>query len=112
MVSQQDAFLKDVCILLARVWRNGCLVTGGELYRTREQQGIYYAWGKTKTMNSCHLNRMAVDLQFFRPNGEQITEREDLQIFGDYWESLNSLNRWGGNWSTFYDGGHFERREE
>jgi hypothetical protein len=37
-----------------------------------------------------------------------------LKIFGDYWQSLGSAFRWGGDWdrsgkqSSFYDGIHFE----
>nr|WP_223154740.1 hypothetical protein [Campylobacter concisus] len=28
---------------------------------------------------------------------------------GNYWESLNTLNRWGGNFKNFIDVPHFER---
>lgn len=80
------------------------------MWRTREQQQIYLETGRTKTKNSYHLKRLAVDLNFFR-EGQVTMGKEDLQGLGDYWEELSEQNRWGGNWS-FYDGGHFERREE
>ena len=105
---EQSAFLEDVVKLLNEAWRLGFEVTGGELYRTKEQQGIYYAWGRTKTIDSRHMQRLAIDLNFFK-NGRLTLEKIWLQDLGDYWEGLDSSNRWGGNWTTFYDGGHFER---
>ena len=33
-----------------------------------------------------------------------------LRPFGDYWESLNPKNSWGGSWASFKDVPHFERR--
>jgi len=44
--------------------------------------------------------------------GQWIQDKLSLQELGDYWESLDSLNRWGGNWKTLYDFPHFERRAE
>ena len=96
-------------LLLASVKERGYEATFGEAYRTAEQQEIYFRTGKTKTMNSYHLKRLAIDLNFFK-NGEYLTAKEDLQEIGDYWESLNNKNSWGGNWQGFIDTPHFERR--
>ena len=106
--SQQSAFLRDVVRLLEYAWAEGFEVTGGELYRTREQQEIYYTTGLSRTMNSKHLKRLAIDLHFFKSD-TYIVEKPRLQRLGDYWESLSDRNCWGGNWRPFYDGGHFER---
>jgi predicted chitinase len=71
--------------------------------------------GRSKTMNSQHLKRLALDLNFFRedPDGNlRLTyDVDELRPLGDYWESLDGANRWGGNWSSFKDTPHFERRE-
>jgi len=68
-------------------------------------------------MNSYHLKRLAIDLNFFKPVEEngQLTykltyEQKDLEEFGKYWESLSPQNRWGGHFKNFKDTPHFERR--
>jgi len=115
-VTQQNAFLMDVVKLLTEAWRLGFVVSGGELFRTIEQQRLYVEQGRSKTMASRHLERMAIDLNFFVPdeNGkpELTYQREKLQGLGDFWESLApGKNVWGGNWATFKDTPHFERRD-
>ena len=66
LVSEQAAFLLDVCKLVEEATRQGFTVTAGEMYRTPEQQQIYMKTGRSKTMNSMHLTRRAVDLNFFQ----------------------------------------------
>lgn len=109
LVAEQAAFLLDACRLIQRATELGFTVTGGELARTVEQQEIYMKTGKTKTMASNHLKRCAVDLNFFM-NGKLIYDIPTLKPVGDYWESLNPKNSWGGNWASFKDVPHFERR--
>lgn len=109
LMQEQQAFLLDACRLIAFATKAGFAVTGGELYRTVEQQEIYMKTGKTKTMNSNHLKRCAIDLNFFK-DGVLVYDKKVLQPIGDYWETLNKKNSWGGNWNTFKDVPHFERR--
>ena len=109
LVQEQQLFLLDAVRLIAFATKAGFAVTGGELYRTVEQQEIYMKTGKTKTMNSNHLKRCAIDLNFFT-NGVLVYDKKLLQPIGDYWESLNKKNSWGGNWNSFKDVPHFERR--
>ena len=109
LVQEQQLFLLDVCRLIAFATKAGFAVTGGELYRTVEQQEIYMKTGKTKTMNSNHLKRCAIDLNFFM-GGKLIYDIPQLKPIGDYWESLNKENSWGGNWNSFKAVPHFERR--
>lgn len=105
---EQAAFLLDVCKLVPFATNLGFKVTGGELQRTQVQQEIYVKTGKSKTMNSNHLKKLAIDLNFIK-NGQLIYDKEELAPIGAYWESLNSKNRWGGNFKTFVDMPHFER---
>jgi peptidoglycan L-alanyl-D-glutamate endopeptidase CwlK len=109
LVQEQQLFLLDACRLIAFATKQGFVVTGGELFRTTEQQEIYVKTGRSKTMNSNHLKRCAIDLNFFK-SGELVYDKKVLQPLGDYWESLNKKNSWGGNWNSFKDVPHFERR--
>ncbi len=109
LVAEQAAFLQDVCFLIRKATELGFVVTGGELYRTAEQQEIYLKTGRSKTMKSNHLRRCAIDLNFFR-DGKLTYDVNALQPIGAYWESLSPKNSWGGNWNSFKDVPHFERR--
>lgn len=105
---EQAAFLLDACKLIQYATSLGWTVTGGELYRTAEQQAIYFKAGKSKTMQSNHLRRLAIDLNFLR-DGDPVWDKAKLADIGAYWESLNPLNRWGGNFKSLPDVPHFER---
>lgn len=109
LVAEQAAFLIDVAKLVNKATELGFVVTGGELYRTPEQQQIHVRAGRSKTMNSIHLKRCAIDLNFFK-DGKLTYDVAALRPVGDYWESLNPKNQWGGNWKSFKDVPHFERR--
>jgi len=108
LVAEQAAFMRDVARLLAKAWELGFDVTGGELFRTPEQQQLHVQAGRSRTMRSNHLRRCAIDLNFFR-NGQLVQTKAGLQELGDFWESLGPKNRWGGNWRSFVDVPHFER---
>ncbi|HEY0720656.1 MAG TPA: M15 family metallopeptidase [Gammaproteobacteria bacterium] len=114
LVRTQAEFLIHVTQLLQKAYELGFVVTGGELYRTAEQQKIYMDSGRSKTMNSKHLSRLAIDLNFFIPDASgslALTyDKTRLQALGDFWETLHEQNRWGGNWTSFKDTPHFERR--
>lgn len=108
LVSSQAAFLLDVGRLVAFATEQGFVVTGGELYRSPEQQEIYLKTGRSKTMNSLHLKRLAVDLNFFL-NGALVGNKSILAPLGAYWESLHPFNSWGGNGKSLVDTPHFSR---
>jgi hypothetical protein len=105
---EQAAFLLDACNLIRYATEQGFKVTGGELFRTAEQQAIYVQTGRSKTLNSNHLKRLAIDLNFFK-EGQIIWDKGILAPLGAYWETLNPKNRWGGNFKSLVDCPHFER---
>jgi predicted chitinase/peptidoglycan hydrolase-like protein with peptidoglycan-binding domain len=115
LVREQAVFLLHVSELIRKASELGFLTSGGELYRTPEQQALHVQHGRSKTMKSLHLKRLAVDLNFFReaPDGTlKLTyDRDELQVLGAFWESLDPANRWGGNWTSFKDAPHFERQD-
>jgi peptidoglycan L-alanyl-D-glutamate endopeptidase CwlK len=108
LVFSQSAFLLDACKLIEFASSYGFTVTGGELWRSPEQQAIYVKTGRSKTMKSRHLDRMAIDLNFFR-DGKLIYDIATLSPVGDYWEALHKLNSWGGRGDRFKDVPHFSR---
>jgi len=121
-VSEQHEFLQDFCMLIQFATRLGFKVSAGELLRPQEMQIIYYNTGRSKTLNSLHKDKMAGDLNFFRGgqyiNGIGTSEAEEiLRPLGVFWESLDTKNRWGGNFDKDFsrkdpwlDLGHFERQ--
>ncbi len=114
LVTEQDIFLQHVAKLIAHAKDLGFVITGGELFRTPEQQRIHMREGRSKTMSSRHMKRLAIDLNFFTegPGGalSLCYDKSVLQPLGDFWEGLDALNRWGGNWQSFKDTPHFERQ--
>lgn len=108
LVPEQAAFLLDVCRLIQYAASQGWTITGGELYRTLEQQQIHVKAGRSKTMNSNHLRRLAIDLNFFK-DGKLVWDKNAIAPLGSYWETLHPKNRWGGNFRSLVDVPHFER---
>lgn len=106
---EQIAFTKDVASLIAYADMIGISLTFGHAYRDLETQKRLVADGKSKTLNSYHLKRLAVDFNFFI-NGKLTYKKEDVKELGMFWEGLNDKNRWGGNFKNFLDTPHFERR--
>lgn len=110
---KQRIFTRNIGCLIEEAYNLGLELTFGEAYRTREQQLIYFQTGASKTMNSNHLNRLAVDFNVFK-NGNLTYRWEDIKPLGDYWEALHEDNRWGGDWNKndikdgFIDTPHFE----
>jgi hypothetical protein len=108
LVTEQAAFLLDMCKLIQFATGQGFVLTAGELYRTPEQQEIYMKTGRSQTMNSMHLKRLAVDFNIFK-DGKLVGTKTTLAPLGVYWESLDPLNSWGGNGKKLVDCPHFSR---
>lgn len=112
----QEAFAKHVSLLLAKAWDLGYQVRLGEVQRTVEQQQIYVNTGRSKTMDSMHIKKCAIDLILLRDG--RICTAAEISPLGKFWESLDAANRWGGSWrglveakkSSFVDAPHFERQ--
>jgi hypothetical protein len=100
----QEAFSRDVATLLLEAFKKGYGVRFGEAQRTPEQQALYVKTGRSKTLNSLHIKKCAIDLHFTK-NGTLCYPKE----LGEFWEGLNPINEWGGNWKSFKDEPHFQR---
>lgn len=107
--TEQSRFAEDIVRLLTWASSAGYEYTFGEFQRPVEMQRIHYNAGRSKTMNSLHIKKLAADIFFFL-NGNLLSSKEDMQPIGNYWETLGAKNSWGGNWKSFKDIPHFERR--
>jgi hypothetical protein len=114
---EQETFAKQVVQLLNKAWELGYAVRLGEVLRPLEMQQIYVNTGRSKTLDSQHIKKLAIDLVLLKD--DLICTREQIKPLGDWWESLDPRNRWGGNWrglvdsgkSHFVDAPHFERQD-
>lgn len=116
LVQQQSKFSQDVAKLLQFIVSQGNYVTLGEAWRTAEQAQIYAKEHKG-ILDSLHCQRLAIDLNLYSSAGLYLTEPHDYQKAGEYWESLDPQNRWGGFFVSKYgghlvDSDHFERKSE
>jgi hypothetical protein len=131
MRKKQSTFLYNISCLIQHAFAIGIELTLGEGFRTQSQQLLYYhgydvvpvaggiALSKTrklsKTLNSKHADRLAIDLNFF-VDGKLTYDFDTVKAIGDYWESLHPDNVWGGDFNKndiadgFVDTPHFEMR--
>lgn len=104
---KQHVFAMNVSKLLQHVESLGYTCSIGEILRSKEQAEIYVKEGKG-ILDSQHCKKLAVDLFIFS-NGKYLEQKSDYKPLGDYWESLDPENRWGGNFPRV-DCVHFEMR--
>lgn len=103
----QSDFVNDIKELIQFTYQEGYELTFGEVLRTEYQQKEYLRTGLSKTMDSMHLKKLAVDFNVFK-DGKLLDDVEDIRPIGEYWKRLNPDNVWGGDWG--WDAGHFERK--
>ena len=103
---KQAIFAVNVAKLILHINDSGYTCTFGEAFRTTEQA----EWNAKRGIgirDSLHCIRLAIDLNLFK-DGVYCFGSSSHKQFGEYWETLNSLNRWGGRFS---DGNHYEMKE-
>lgn len=104
---KQSLFLFNAAKLIQWAFDNGFELTAGELLRTPEQQEIYLKTGRSKTSNSRHLQKLAIDLNLFI-DGKYKTDKESYAPLAEYWKSLHPDNVAGYDWG--WDANHFEMK--
>jgi hypothetical protein len=101
----QEDFAQSAAQLIQKAVELGYTVTLGEAWRT-PQQAEWDAQQGTGISHSLHIERLAIDLDFFK-DGTWITDGSQLKDVGDWWKSLGPMYRWGGDFKTRPDGNHF-----
>lgn len=122
---RQGIFLFNFSKFIQFAFANGFVLTAGELYRPPEMQKIYFDTKRSKTLTGLHPQRLAGDVNIFKDGTLLFQDKtkwnEHLLLvkpLGDYWLSLNTANRWGGDFDmngnplddSFHDPYHFEMR--
>jgi len=122
---EQQIFTRHISRLILYATGLGIGLTFGDAYRPKMLQYLYFygytirmsgvipklirAKKRSKTLNSNHKKRLAVDFNFFI-DGKLIYKHKLINALGQYWEGLDPAhNRWGGNFKNIYDSPHFER---
>jgi 2'-5' RNA ligase superfamily/D-alanyl-D-alanine carboxypeptidase len=112
---QLDSFVNDVMGEASR--RTGYTYKLGSGVRTPEEQAQKVAQGYSRTYDSKHLSGSARDVLAFDSSGQYIMDGQHpaYKALGDvYRERAASAPvsvKWGGDFSSFYDPGHFELGE-
>lgn len=124
---KQRLFTRNISKLIFFATANGFELAFGEVARTVEQQKIYFDSGRSKTMKSRHIEKLAVDfaiwkdrVMLFTPGATDEQYHKDVitcRPLGDYWVNLHPDNVWGADWNrnhiddeTFRDPYHFEQK--
>ena len=87
---KQMIFTKNIGYLISEADCLGIGLTFGHAWRDKETQRRLVDRKLSKTMKSKHLDRLAVDFNFFI-NGKLTYKKEDIQVLGDYWESYMQI---------------------
>lgn len=85
-------------------------LVGGDWHRTPAQAAVNVSTG-AGILHTLHALSLAQDFSLFI-NGVYQTESAPYRPLGEYWKTLHPLCRWGGDFVTRQDGGHFSIEHE
>jgi len=124
-LSEKQIYFRDMVMVLF-TWANlkGYEFSIGEVYRPGELkyqcphcnnviefslQDVYIYMGRSLAKYSRHQDKLALDMSLYIM-GKYITDKEAYRPIGEFWKSLDPLNRWGGDWENkgFSDPFHIE----
>lgn len=95
---KQTRFAKWVPRLIDKVFELGYLVTLSETWRTPEQAAWNAAHGEGIAC-SLHGERLAIDLDLFKPDGTFILDDTGHKELGAWWVLQSPDFCWGGNFA-------------
>ena len=113
---KQETFARTLGLFMAWMAEQNYHWTMGDCWRSTDEllcphcgTGVSYQEllkynGRSKTLQSKHCDRLAIDLNLFID--EKPAQGEHYAPLGDKWKSLGG--RWGGDFEGFPDYGHFE----
>ncbi len=105
---KQALFARLLGLLLTEVYNQGWEVTLGESWVDARRASFFHMRG------SLHRQRLAQDLVLWVDNEMMTSWCPEWDALGQFWLSLDSRCRWGGDWNRDgkrdkkdYDFGHF-----
>ena len=110
IADKQKLFGRLYPLLVLKAQQLGFEVVFGETHRPEYQAAENERLG-VGTNPSCHMWCLAGDINLFR-HGTYLTESDDYEELGVWWEQQHELCRWGGRFKDRVgnpapDGGHF-----
>lgn len=120
---RQFRFSRNIAHFINYAFENGFQLSFGEAWRSQQTQERHVKEGRSQTMNSMHLKRLAIDFNIFIEGRLLFTNQQEIdkdlilaRPLGEMWTGLHPDNRWGGDFDKdgnplngkFKDGGHFE----
>lgn len=106
MSALQEEFAQAAARLIQQASVLGYTVTLGEALRTAQQAQLDADAGKGIS-HSLHIQKLAIDLNFFK-GGLWVTDGAELADIGAWWKSLGPMYFWGGDFTHIpADGNHF-----
>jgi peptidoglycan L-alanyl-D-glutamate endopeptidase CwlK len=106
---KQAVFIRALASLIVEAERKGIFVFVNELYRSKERQEQLYREGKSKTLQSAHLDGLAADLIVLREGKPVLENCIEYQTLGQMWSAMGGI--WGGHFKSIHDIYHFEYSE-
>lgn len=103
---KQTRFAQALPGLLQKAQALGYGVTLGEAWRSPEQA----EWNAEHHLGiacSLHTERLAIDLNLFKPDGSLVTDDTGHKDLGAWWVQQNPDFRWGGNFVHLKDFDHY-----
>lgn len=113
LAEHQAKFLRHVALMVLWSEVRGYRIRAGQFHRSDEEQARLREAGASTVRHSRHQDRLAADLILDLWNGERWVYQRNSDAYaplGEFWKGLDDSNVWGGDWSGFPDGNHFERR--
>jgi len=87
----QKIFSQNIATLISYIYKNDCSCTLGEAFIPTKLAQARKEDRPIKT----HFDRMALDLNIYKKDSEELVTCREYEKFGRYWETLNTLNRAG-----------------
>jgi hypothetical protein len=82
-------------------------------YRSAAEQAQKVNERKSQVNYSQHQDWLAIDILLLDENDQAVwTDHPDYHRLGEIWKGLHPLCRWGGDWKTLKDFGHYELSRE